>query len=61
MTTRSTKSPGRETDEQIRARALEQLRAMTPDQVFEEAVLAGIYEPSGELTEPYRPQPDEPK
>lgn len=40
-------------EEDALCRALAKLRAMTPDQIFQTAVHAGIYTPDGQLTEPY--------
>lgn len=35
-------------------RALARLRAMSPEEIFQSAVAAGIYTPDGQLTAPYR-------
>lgn len=45
----------RPTEEQARfERALTRLRSMTPDQVFQQSVKAGIHNPDGTLTKHYR-------
>lgn len=36
------------------ARAMARLRIMSPEEIFQSAVAAGIYTPDGQLTAPYR-------
>jgi len=36
---------------------MERLRSMSPEEVFQTAVDAGIYTPDGKLTSPYRQDP----
>ena len=43
-------------DDKARGQILEDLKRMTPDQIFEIAKRANIYDKQGELTEPYRPE-----
>ena len=38
-------------------RLMERLRSMSPEEVFQTLVDAGIYTPDGELTSPYRDLP----
>ena len=40
----------------VHALIMEELRKMTPEEVFQTAVDAGIYSPSGRLTRPYAPR-----
>lgn len=48
----------RRTEEQARfERALSRLRSMTPEQVFQASVDAGVHNADGTLTEHYRPKP----
>lgn len=43
------------------ARLMAELRAMTPDELFQTLVDAGIYTPDGQLTEHYRDDGDSKK
>ncbi len=47
-------APGLDDETRSRRRALAELGSMTPDELFEVAVRAGIYTKDGELTAPYR-------
>jgi hypothetical protein len=51
-------APGLDEDTRRRRRALAELMRLTPREAFELAVRAGILTPDGELTEPYRTDPD---
>jgi hypothetical protein len=48
-------APGLDEDTRHRRRALAKLKQLTPRELFELAVRAGIYTPDGRLTPPYRP------
>ena len=46
----------RQTDEQVRfEKALELVRRMSADEVFQQSVQAGVHNPDGTLTDPYKP------
>jgi hypothetical protein len=47
-------APGLDEDTRRRRRALAKMEQMSPEELFQLAVRAGIYTPDGELTEPYR-------
>lgn len=47
-------APGLDEMTRLRRRALARLEAMSPAEVFQVAVEAGIYTKDGELTQPYR-------
>jgi len=51
-------APGLDEDTRRRRRALAKMEQMSPEELFQLAVRAGIYTPEGELTPPY--QNDEP-
>jgi hypothetical protein len=42
-------------------RAMERLKKMTSEEIFQSAVQAGIYTPDGQLTEPYKSAPEPPQ
>jgi hypothetical protein len=48
-------APGLDEDTRFRRRALAKLKQLSPEELFQLAVRAGIYTPDGRLTEPYRP------
>ena len=50
-----TEAPGLDEDTRARRRILAKLSKLSPREVFELAVRAGIYTPDGKLTPPYRP------
>jgi hypothetical protein len=47
-------APGLDEDTRWRRRVLAKLRRLSPQELFEIAVEAGIYTPDGQLTPPYR-------
>jgi hypothetical protein len=47
-------APGLDEDTRKRRRALAKMQRMTPQELFQLAVRAGIYTPSGKLTKHYR-------
>ena len=48
-------APGLDEDTRFRRRALAKLKQLSPEELFQLAVRAGIYRPDGRLTPPYRP------
>jgi hypothetical protein len=44
---------------QVHAAIMKELRAMTPEEIFQTAVEAGIYTKTGKLRKPYATQPDD--
>ena len=52
-------APGLDEETRVRRRALAKLQQLSPRELFELAVRAGIYTPDGERTEPYRPSGEE--
>jgi hypothetical protein len=48
-------APGLDDDTRARRRILAEMQKMSPQELFELAVRAGIYTPDGRLTPPYRP------
>jgi hypothetical protein len=46
--------PGLDDETRARRRILQRMDEMTPEELFQIAVRAGIYTPDGQLTPPYR-------